>query len=384
MKYQVLNSSFGEPSALDYTRLTEQQENEILAGLFEQLLLFDKIVLTTNRVNFTLLLLIKRLGINVVERMFQLGYIEMMIWTPMLFTGRGRQAEDGSMDESVIMGQTPIAAGSLSEEDTDPEKNIDKALSRFQFHRDRRRIFTRIARDKYIVPNGMEYSGGAADMVIDAYTNNHLSALGLPFGKDPDQLEPKDREVLLDLSNGILETAIVGKYNLKSFENYDRYAIGNQSFENIGKAYKVVGNSTELFKLEGLPDLKKLVLSERLIFDDVFKLRHAPTAKYYRGWINQIGENADASEITKEYLNEIKGKGKFFNTTEGRFLKTLTMFGIGTALGTVLGAFSAGAATLGLGMFDTYMLENLLKGNNPSMFIDQVKLETKDEQDGKA
>lgn len=375
MNSDVFNNSIGSPYSFDYPRLTKEQDQQILAGLFEQLLIFDKITISTNRVNFALAFLISKLGINIVEKLFDYGYIKIMIWSPVIVTGSGRQLDDGSIDESVIYGQPPIAAGSLSDEDLDPEKNIYNALTHFNFHRERKRIFTRRALNGYVIPNGMAFSTDSSKLVIDAYVNNNLSALGLPFEKDPNQLDLGQRKLLLNLGHKVLETAILSEYTLKSYENYEHFEICRQNISNIGKAYNVSGNTETIFNLEELPNLKQLYLSERMDFESVFKIRHLSNAKHYRKWINEVGENANAKEITKEYLNQIKGNTQFFESTEGKFIKNLGVFGVNTVLGSALAGPGGIAVGYALGLLETFWLDNLLKGKNPSLFIDNIKKE---------
>jgi len=382
IKSEVFNNSIGSPYTFDYPRLTKEQENEIIAGLFEQLLIFDKVTISTNRLNFGLAFLISQLGINTVEKLIESGYINFMIWTPVIVTSRGRQNEDGTIDESVIYGQPPISAGSLTDEDKDPENNIRKALSNFKIHKDRKKIFTKKALKNYIIPNGMEFSSDSSKFIIDAYTNNNLQTLGLPYEKEPNQLDYNKRSLLLNLGHKFLETAILSKYNLKSYDNFEHYAICKQNIQNIGKAYNVTNNSDTLFNLEGLPNLKQLYIQEKMDFASVFKVRHLSIARYYRKWINEVGENSNAKEIAKEYLNQIKGNTKFFETTEGKFLRNLALFGAGTALGGAMtGVVAATVANYALGLLDTYWLDIILKGKNPSMFIDNIKNELNQKED---
>lgn len=377
MKSEVFNISIGSPYGFNnYPELTKEQEQEILASLFEQLLIFDKITISTNRLNFALFFLINRLGINTVERLFENDYLKLLIWTPVIISSGGRQLEDGSIDESSIYGYPPVAAASLSDKDIDPEENIHNALSYFNLNRERKRIFTRRVSKNYIIPNGLEFSTDSAKIVIDAYTNNTLESLGLPFDKEPDQLELKQRHLLLNLGQTVLEIAVLAKYNFKSYENYEHYEIFKQNLSHIGKAYNVTGNSDTLFNLEGLPNLKQLFLQEKLDFDSVFKIRHLSNARYYRKWINEVSENASAAEITKEYLNEIRGGNKFFESTEGKFLKNLGLYSANAALGGVIAGPEGAVAGYALGLLETFWLDSILKGKNPSMFIDDIRKET--------
>lgn len=376
MKNSVLNDSLGSPHVFGYPRLSADEERLLLANLFEQLLLFDKISLTASRVNFTLTFLIYKLGINNVERLIDSGYIEFILWSPIIVTGTGRQREDKTIDESVIYGQSPIVAGSLSEEDLDPERNIKMALRHFPgIHSDRKRIFTRKALKHYSVPDGMLLATDSAKLVIDAYKNNNLHSIGLPFVKEPDQLDLSERGKLLDLSNKVTQTAVLAEYGLKSYENYEAYEICKTNFENIGKAYNIAANTSNLFKLENLPDLKQLYISENLDFDSVFKLRHLPVAKSYRKWINAVGENSNMQEVSREYISAIKGDTKFFEKNKGKFIKHLSLFGINAAVGAALAAPVNIIADFTIGLLETFWIDGVLKGKNPSMFIERIREE---------
>ena len=224
----------------------------------------------------------------------------------------------------------------------------------------------------------MEFSKDSAKLVIDAYQNNTLATLGLPFDKEPNQLDLKQRQMLLNLGQNVLETAILSKYNFKSYENYANYEICKQNLIHIGKAFNIAENTSRILKLENLPDLKTLYLNENLQFDDIFKIRHLSNVKFYRKWINEVGEDTNAQEITKEYLNEIKGNSKFFDSTEGKFLKNLGLFGINTVLGATIAGPAGVVAGYALGLLETFWLDSILKGKNPSMFIDNIKKHMKE------
>lgn len=375
IKREVFNSSIGTPYEFAYPRFSSQQEEEILAKLFEQLLIFDRVIIRTNRLNFSLVFLLSKLGINTVERLLERGYIKFLIWTPMIVTGSGKQMDDGTIDESVMLGRPPIMAGSLANDDIDPEENVRQALSRFELNRDRKRAFSREAVKNYIVPDGMEFASESSRFIIDAYVNNNLCNLGLPFEKDPNQLDLEQRRKLLSLGHTVIETAILAQYGLKSFENYEHFAICSQNLANIGKAYNVTKNASTLFKLEDLPNLSELYTQERIDFERIFDFRNLPAAKFYRKWINEVGENASGKEITKEYLNQIKGNTRFFTTRGGKLVKRLMLFGVSTAIGKAVGADVGTATGLALGVLDNLWLDGILKGKNPAMYIDSIKKE---------
>lgn len=376
MRNKVFNNKIGNPYSFDYKKLTKAEEIQIASEIFEQLLIFDQIIISTNKTNFSLYVLIKNLGINTVEKLVENGYIKFIIWSPLLIVSAGKQLSDGTIDESRIYELPPLTAGTYLESDLDPDKNIAQALQYFPLPRERKRAFIRKARKNYISLAGMDLSSESAKIVIDSYSNNNLIDLGLPYEKEPNKLNKAERATLQKLGHKIIETAVLSEYNLKSYDNYEHIAISKINFENIGKAYNVVDNSNHLFKLENLPNLKELYISQKLTFDDVFKLRNLSNAKYYRKWINNVGENADALEITKEYLNEVKGNNKFFESLEGKLIRNVGLFTANTAIGGAIAGPPGMAVGFALGMLETFWLDNILKGNNPSMFIDYLKFKS--------
>ena len=348
-------------------------------------MIFDRVTISTNRLNFALLFLISRLGLASVERLLDSGYIKLMIWSPLIITRKGNRKEDGTLDQSDILGQPPILAGCISDEDLDVERNISNALSNFDLNKKTKQNFIKKTINNYIPLDGMDISTTSEKIISQAYLNSNLATLGLPYQKELNQLDIEEREILLNLSHKVMETSILSRLGLKSYENYEHFEICKQNLANIGKAYNVAQNSTEIFKIENVPNLKELFLHERLDFNDVFKIRHLPTAKYYRNWINEVGENANSQEVTADYMNQIKGNSKFFETTKGKLIKNLGMLAVSSGLGAVVAGVQGVAAGIvikgalapvadyGLGLLETFWLDGLLKGKNPSMFVEEIR-----------
>lgn len=346
----------------------EAQRKILLSILFEQFLLFDSVVIKLERSNLGLHFLISILGIDKVEYLIEKDVIKLLLWTPLIVTSIGRKREDGTLDESVVIGTPPLVSGNYVESDSDPEKNIETALSYFNFSRERKRTFIRKIRDKYLFPKN-ELTSKATTIIIDAYKNNRLEALGLKYEKDPENLNVTERGLLQKFGHDVLDTSVLADMGFKSYNKYSIYNISESSIKQIESAMKISDGTSQIFKIENVPDIKSLVLDNILSFDSVFDLRYKSVAKSYRKWINNVSNNEDALPITKEYIDAITGKHKFFESSGGKFMKILGMFGIGAGLGAFLGPIS----DLGLGLFDTYILDGILKGWNPQMFVDQIR-----------
>lgn len=368
-----------------YPSFTKQEEDNILAIFFEQLLLFDYVVISTDRENYTLFFLVRKLGIDTVERLFRAGYIKLSIKSAIIVTGTGRTLEDGSIDESVIYSQPPITGGSLVESDLDPEKNIHYGLKRFGFEKKRLRSLTKIIAPNYLSTDNMALGTDTTKFIIDSYKSNLLENLGLPYNKDPEQLNLAERQKLLGLAHSVLEMGIISKNSFKSYSNYGNLEIAQNTFRNIGKAYKISENTTEILRIENTPDLKQIFLNNNFDISDIFKLRHLKTAKYFRNWINEVGENENSSEVTAAYLAEIKEAKSFFNTTKGRLIKNTLLFGATTGLGALIAGPIGGlvgasikpivdiGVDYGLSLIEEFTVDGIFSGKNPKIFIDKLK-----------
>ncbi len=375
-KNQVINTKLGSPYAFGPQKIKGEDSRRILSELFEQLLIFDQVVISSDRLNFQLFFLAKQLGINLLEEFIEKRYFKFMIWTPLLMIHKGTQLEDGSIDESTMDETPPLIAGSLIESDIDPEKHANEALKHLGLYSKKRKDLTKKIVKNYIVPQGLEFSKDAVRIVTEGYKNNYFAELNLPNEIEPNKLNLQQRELLLSLGHQLLETVVLAKYNFKSYENYEHFKIVQQNLANIGKAYQISENTSEILKIENIPNLKELFIQEKLDFKSVLKMRHLSSAKYFRKWINNIGENSNGQEVSKEYINEVKGNNTFFEKNKGKFLKSTFMFAVGEALGNIIaGPIVGGAAGLTLSLLDDFWLDNLLKGNKPSMFVDDLRKE---------
>lgn len=385
---KILNSDIAPSSFLfNNSFKSETKRNEILATLFEQLLLFDKIVLSTDKDNHSLYFLIKYFGYENTLRLIKSGYISFYIRTSLIVYSTGSKLEDGSIDESTIYSKPPIAGASLNGKDIDIEENIFRAIRPFRFDKKSQNTLIKHTSKNYIKDQDLELGSNTSQIILDAYENNNLEGLGLPFLKDPMDLDISERKKLFEIGHSVLESSILLKHDLKSFNNIDHLNILSKNFENIGKAFKVTENTNQIFEIENIPDLKSMFLNGKFQLDDIFELRHLNNAKYFRKWINEVSETSNAEEIFTEYINEIEGSKKFFQTNLGKFIKSTTSFGVGAGLGFLVGGPIAGAigggvtkilepiTDYGFGLLETYALDNLINGKNPRGFINDMKKE---------
>ena len=357
-------------------------KRELLALLFEQFLLFDKIAVKIERDNLSLYFLIKELGLNKVEELLEKNTIQLVLWTPLIATLTGpEKSPNNRIDHDMGIGLPPLIAGNYNDEGSDPEKNIDRLLSNFSgITRERKRIFKRKALRQYTLPS-QDISKNAVEIVIDAYKHNRLSEFDLPFEKEPEQLNFNQRGRLLNLGSDILETSVLAEKQYKSYNNYNYYKITENSIRYIKSAINASINTDKILQEELVPNIKSVFLDEKIPFEKVFDLRKNKNIKQYRKWINDKSISVNQEEIIKEYIDAIADKKGYFDKGAGKFIRSAGMFVaseffLNEKKYLIPGEF----VSLGLSMFDSYVISALFKGWNPRMFIDTMKLELKNNE----
>ncbi|MCK4250379.1 hypothetical protein KAX97_02975 [candidate division WOR-3 bacterium] len=356
-------------------RLFPQKYKQILASLFEQLLLFDRISFKVYGENIPLAILINTLGIKQVEELIEEKVIEFVLWTP-----------DVTYNEAEIEGLLPLQSINLtSPAHSDPEESINLGLKwlKDQPTRKDRRMLQRKIKKNYKIPED-NFSHDAARLVIDAYNSNKLEDIGMPKIKDILKLSKSERRKLCEYASDVLETTILSRYGYSSFEKYNYYSISLRSFSNIQKAFNIVNNFNKILTLEKIPDLKILFYEKKLDLKSIVKLRRKSISIKFRRWLHSVSNNSGADNICKEYIDAIVQTKGYFESGKGKFIKTLSLFTLsievggliaglpGMILGVPLAKMIEPAADFGLDLIDTYFLDGVLRGWNPRLFISEM------------
>ncbi len=87
---------------------------------------------------------------------------------------------------------------------------------------------------------------------------------------------------------------------------------------------------------------------------------------------------SDRYDIAKEYIDSIIKPKSFAQTSYGKFLRVIsvTALSIGGGLlagpiGAIPGAIVGGLTDMGIGLLDSYILDNIIKGWSPRYYIDK-------------
>lgn len=379
-KYLV--SGNGEDEAF-LEKTFQSQYYECLSDVLEQLLLFDKVSIKVYGENIVLAVLIDALGTKQVLDLVDSGAIEFLLWTPGLFT---------TTNDDLMGKIMPIQSGNLNTSvHTDPVESISTGLkwSRKIKKNDAKKLIAKVA-NVYQVPD-KQFPHDAAKLVMSAYSTNKLDDLGLKCEKDITLLNYEERSKLLSLGSSVLETAILSNYDYSSFGNYSYYTVSKKSFDNIRRATGVYNGFEDVIKTESLPNIRQLLFAGKISPTDILKLRQNKVSIEFRKWLED-NTRGDSLPIVKQYIEDITNHKGILEHGAGKFIKTITMYGVGAAVGGAVAGIhgvAAGvslskllepASDLGLSFIDAYLLDGLLKGWHPKMFIDKYENITNDKK----
>lgn len=345
--------------------------NHIKAQIFEDLLLYDKITFKVYGENIPLAFLINELSMKGIERLIEKDDIQFVLWTPTIMHV-----------VSNIKGVIPLVHGRInSPVHCEPEQSIESGLNFLtNLSKKNKKIIKRKLRDKYIIPKeGIENE--SQEFTISAFKSNKFAYYGLTNEKDLSQLNKEQKETLNKCASDLLEYKFTISEQLMINQNSEFQPLFNSTLKNCIKHNKIL---TEIIRIENFPNLKEVFFNlEKTSLKDVIKIREKNNIKKFRNWLNEISDNVELNDVTKEYINSIENSKGFFETKKGRFTKNITMSllgagvgsisgPMGTAIGGVAGSLLSPSADFALDMIDEYLISELVKGWTPRMFFNEL------------
>lgn len=351
--------------------------NNELGVLAEQLLLYDRITFKVYGENIPLTFLIKNLGIKQTEELLSDGTISFMLWT-----------NDIVHTIKHIPGVIPILPMRYnSPVHSDPEESINQGLNWLSNYKDNKSKFKSLikkANNSYLLP-AFEIATKSKDHIINLYKDNSLSVVGINNNESIDNIQNYDvKKKLNSIASEIYEISLLAEFNLSS-NNLTHTNILKQSLDNIQKISNINENFTNLLNIEGIPDIKLIALSNPNIINEITKIRKSKSSSEFRKWIYEASDTGNKSILIKSYIDSIAKPVSFLKKNPIRFLKSITLFGIGAGIGAILGgntgaaigasvsaALNAGSG-ISLNLFDEFVLNKLAEGWNPKLFIEDIR-----------
>ena len=380
MKTKVLNNLIINGSPIlgsSYPKLSKQETKEILSYLFEQLLLFDEIIINTDKDNFALFFLIKNLGFKTVEKLIKCGYIKFEVNKSLIFVFEGNRMKSKEEREKEVLGRPPLVSGGLVKDDFDPEKNVEKVLQQFNIHRGYKRLLLKDISSSYVNIEESDLSSNAVNIIVDSYKNNLLENIGLPYNKEETMLSIEERMKLAQIGSKLMNAINLLNNGYKSMNTFDELEILENGYDKIGNTLNITEGTTEILKFQDIPNLKELFLLEKYNIDDIFRLRHLENAKVYRKWINNFDNEFDTKKMTADFYLEATNSKSFWESHKGKLTKDIGVFGITTAAGALIGGLTGTIVGLPIGIVTGYFLDSLVKSKNPRIYIDNIKKDLK-------
>jgi hypothetical protein len=150
-------------------------------------------------------------------------------------------------------------------------------------------------------------------------------------------------------------------------------------------------------KFEKFPNLRELFDSLDDPFRRAAKFRHSTTAKNFRDWLSALKADSEI-EVIREYVDACTERKSLFDSAPRKFLKIVTMLAVGTGATTALtalgvdttvsaatGGMLAGRAAevvgkatdLGLGLIESFIVDNIKVGWSPKCYFDGLRRLTK-------
>lgn len=342
-----------------------------IGGFGEQLLIHDTVSFKIYGENIPLSILINTFGIKGTEELLEQDAIRFMLWNP----GVTYFVDD-------IPGLLPLQSmvHSTSSVHSDPEASIASGLNflREPIPRRMRRDLTRKVAKKYQVPPE-KLSRDAVEFGHTGYKQNLFAEMGLPHAKELTELSREEREKLCNLATQCLDISLLSMYQYSTYNSFDLLKLNRSHFVSLKDAKAVERVVDTVFEIENVPDFVMMISKGMLDIKEIPKFRKTKGSKQFRTWIDKVSQYDDKSDITKEYIDSVLNDKSFFQTPLGKLTRTMGV----TTLGAVVGGAMAGpvgaisgtvvsnATDVGISLFDSYVLDNILKGWTPRHYIDK-------------
>lgn len=371
-KYLVGN----QPISKEDLAVFAPRKREIDSSIFENLMIFDKTMFKVYGENIPLAYMIGTIGQKNIEELIEQDAFGFVLWKPLV-----------TFFVEKIEGLDPLSYGNTSSPaHSDPEQSLELGLQWLKqpMKRAQRRSLIRKLRDKYKITDNL-LPTQAVDLTVSAYKSSRLDAYGfdsssVSYRDIPAQLTNK----LAKHANNILEYIFLLDNQLSSVSKieYHDYFITSQNRINI--ASRAMENFSYIVDHENIPDLKAMFNKATDPFEKIVRIRNKGYSKKFRAWLSDLNSELDRKEVIRAYYEAILKPQGFLQSGTGKLTKTLSMSAIGMGVGALVGGPAAAllgaaggklieaAADVGLDLLDQRLLDGVLKGWTPRIFIEKL------------
>jgi hypothetical protein len=339
------------------------------------LLLFDTVQLSVAGANVIAPLLYERMGARTFEELLEQDAIMFVIWEPepmithkdgrvgALFMGRIDQGGPIDIERRIDDG---LLVGNPSGLNTAGRRSLKNKLIRQHSILDARL--------------GEE----AWTSVIKAAAEGSLVDLGIEQKSDFIGTPVHESMKLPEACASLLAYQHILVNNLSCFDDisvFDLFARGLSDLENSTLPIKQFGT---IAKFEQFPNLRDLYDEIDAPFRRATKFRMSNDACNFRAWLSILKAESEI-DIIREYVDAFVERRGLFESNPAKLLKSVTMTALGpaaaggaAALGldtasSVVAGIAGAAAEYGLGLIDTFILDNIKIGWSPKAYFSGLR-----------
>ena len=352
-------------------------------ALFEQLLLFDSVNLSINGPNVIAPLIYRSMGANVLEDLLEQDALSFTVWTPNPIMGCG---------EGVVKATGVGRFGDGNGSELDIEKIVDVGLRIQQVNMPdwykasirKKLICSHRLLDSKLPETAWEVAG-------EALKRGELITLGLVPRDSIIESSEIDGKLFLSAAEAILDYRYVLQYGLASQNDLGIFNIFGIGAQNLNGTQSLMSNYTVISEYEKFPNLKALYSVIDKPFKVASEFRKTHTACAFRDWISQTTDTKSQTEIIRGYVDACSKRKGLFESAPAKFLKLTGMVAVGhfvlpeAHLGEAAGVLLSGVPSkvvgeitgvvseVGLGVIDSFIIDNLKVGWTPRAYFDRLQ-----------
>jgi hypothetical protein len=379
--YEMLGHFYGKNQEYDDATINYNL-GLTTADLIQQILLFDKVVVKIYDVVYPLAYLINELGVSALRDFLEFDPIKFIVWTPRFFYAAENQPKtlkDGDLFWPAVLAGNREWSISLDRIFDDSLKFVSRQLSK-----DDENYFK-----TYFITNttilDVESGHYAVNQAKELYKSNLLSSFDISFNEDYTiDYTPQEVRDIVSITMELFTAQVLIEKGIKGYNFYFLPKLEKAISTKINSAEKIINNNSRLFEINNIPDFKVLYFNKQLSLQRALRFANEKVSLKYKNWLSTTTDRKESNEISKEYLNAVVNKKGFFETTRGKFTKTVGFWGINAVVGGITagvpGAIAgAGMANLtektfdlSLGFFESFYFDKLTKQWNPKIYFDKL------------
>jgi len=370
--YFVGNRHITPAEEVAFSRVAPQEQRALL----EQLLLFDTIAFKVTGENIPAAFLIGQVGLKGLEELLERGALRFVLWNQIV-----------THLVTDVVGVNPLQHGKMNgPAHNDPSASAELGLNWLNAELPatrKRRLVTKLA--NLYDQQSQDSAAEAVAITHSAYRSGRLAAFDLDPGKAPlENIPLAGRQALGKCADEIAEYKLLMEKGWSSLTEFTYFELFSDSLRRLTEASAVTSGFRYLVELEGVPDIELIAPKPERALRHIVKIRSRRSSALFRQWLSSNPEETRI-ELTRRYVDAIANRDGFFERASGKITKSVVMTAAGVGLGTAIkGGLAAAAvggtigkalepiADFGLDLLDSFLLDGLLRGWTPRLFLSQL------------